>query len=98
MEKARIFCISKAFSFFFLKKNKQKTQKASLWWDFFPARIPTGRLSQFLQKATRKRKAHSEVFASVLREALLVFLFLVSEELFLNLSGWHVKPTKLCNC
>lgn len=36
--------------FFFFK------QKASLWWDFFPARIPTGRLSQFLQKATMKEE------------------------------------------
>lgn len=42
----------------FLHKQdfKKKKKKASLCWDFLPARIPTGQLLQFLQKAMMKEE------------------------------------------
>lgn len=65
-----------ALFFFFIFK-----QKASLWWDFFPARIPTGPLSQFLQKAVMKEEGSFEAFASsVLCETCLCFCSWLSEE------------------
>lgn len=60
--KSKNFLHEQGFFFFFL--NKKPVSDGT----FFPARIPTGPLLQYLQKATMKEEGPFEPFASVLCE------------------------------